>query len=117
LRVDRSGLVIERSADLRDVDQQEAVPKLRGPKHVHLAFGFDIGDCASALHVRFQLGGAWSWRSALSALLVTVASRAGRHPVTHHELDLAAVDADVPQRTIVEPAELENGAAPPSFGG
>jgi len=37
--------------------------------------------------------------------------------VAHRELDLAAVNADVPQRTIVEPLELTNGAAPASFRG
>ena len=52
-----------------------------------------------------------------SGALANVASRACGHPVTHRELDLAAVDTDVPQRTIVEPLELANGAAPALFGG
>jgi hypothetical protein len=49
--------------------------------------------------------------------LAKIASSARGHPAAHRELDLAAVNADVPQRTIVEPLELTNGAAPASFRG
>jgi hypothetical protein len=78
---------------------------------------FDTGICFFSRVMSFRLGSALSWRSAVPALLAKVASGACGHPVTHHELDLAAVDADVPQRTIVEPLELANGAAPALFGG
>ena len=78
---------------------------------------FDTVICDSSLVMSFRLGSASPWRSAVPALLANVASRACGHPVTHRELDLAAVDTDVPQRTIVEPLELANGAAPALFGG
>ena len=78
---------------------------------------FDPMICDSALDVSFRLGSALSWRGAVPELLAKVASRACGQPITHRELDLAAVDTDVPQRTIVEPLELANGAAPVLFGG
>jgi hypothetical protein len=78
---------------------------------------FDTVICFFSLGTSFRLGSALSWRSAVPALWAEVASRACGHPVTHRELDLAAVDANVPQRAIVKLLQLANGAAPASFDG
>jgi hypothetical protein len=62
----------------------------------------------------FPLGSAV--RSAIPAVLRRLAPACGQ-AVTDREFNLAAPDADILQRTIIEALELANSAAPASFRG